>query len=712
MKKINCLIYLGFILSFLLNGQERSLVITPDLFDEQQRIQMANLDGWLFQKGTSKNWAQPNIDPTGWRPLKPTQLTTDREDKNGRLEGWFRIKFKLNNAFGSMPLSLDRDLWVATDIFLDGALIHSFGNTGTKQSDYQYYNPNHKIPTPLDLKPGREYLLAIHFVNYEEILTPGKVKLNEENLTNLINLTGPDFTELEQHYRRSSYIHSTLWIVVSSIFMMLFWMMSVQNPDEKIFTLITILSVVIFLEAVSKGWLNFFELSFTQEKIRYLVYGANGPLMNVLVLMITEWIVKRKNSAFSKSFLVVLPITSVIAHLYNISFPFGISNTALTTYFVYLIFTNRKQFTKVQWTVVLAMFFYVFFVNFYLVLRKVSMKDYLLYGNLIFSILLLVPLISLLIYVSLKFKEIIQERINAEQEKTKQLQAINAASAKFVPSTFLNFLGKKNILDATLGDHVEKQVTVLFSDIRDYTSLSEQMTPEENFRFVNAFNQRMGPIIQKHRGFINQYLGDGIMAIFPENTNDTLQAAIDMQQELHVFNQQRISNNEIPIRMGIGIHSGPLIMGIIGDEQRMDAATISDTVNVASRVEGLTKHFGVNILISEDVINKLQHPDNFNVRYLGLVQVKGKTEIIKIYECFDGDAEEMIVLKKETSAEFEKGLELYFSKKFSEAENVFKNILDKNPLDKSAQLFLEKTTHLKINGFDAEWTGIERMLEK
>jgi len=101
-----------------------------------------------------------------------------------------------------------------------------------------------------------------------------------------------------------------------------------------------------------------------------------------------------------------------------------------------------------------------------------------------------------------------------EQQKTKQLRQINIVSNKFVPKTFLNFLGKSNILDATLGDYVEKQVTVMFSDIRDYTSLSEKMTPKQNFKFVNRFNQLMGPIIQHNKGFINQYLGDGLMAIF------------------------------------------------------------------------------------------------------------------------------------------------------------------------------------------------------
>ena len=259
---------------------------------------------------------------------------------------------------------------------------------------------------------------------------------------------------------------------------------------------------------------------------------------------------------------------------------------------------------------------------------------------------------------------------------------------------------------------MEKQVTVLFSDIRDYTSLSEKMTPEENFKFVNAFNKRMGPIIQLHQGFVNQYLGDGIMAIFPENTEDTLMAAIEMQKELNDYNGERIDKNKLPLRMGIGLHAGPLIMGIIGDEQRMDAATISDTVNAASRIEGLTKYFGAKILLSEDCVNKLPKKEQFNLRYLGKVQVKGKQEVIKIYECFDGDGENIIPLKKETLAEFNKGMDFYFEKKFEEAAAIFKNIVHINPVDAAALLFFQKANYLMENKVDKNWTGVERLAKK
>ena len=262
-------------------------------------------------------------------------------------------------------------------------------------------------------------------------------------------------------------------------------------------------------------------------------------------------------------------------------------------------------------------------------------------------------------------------------------------------------------MDATLGDYVEKQVTVMFSDIRDYTSLSEKMTPKQNFKFVNAFNQRMGPIIQHNKGFINQYLGDGVMAIFPESAEDTLKAAISMQQNLNTYNQLRITKDRIPLRMGIGLHAGLLIMGIIGYDERMDAAIISDTVNTASRLEQLTKHFGVSILVSDTVINNLENKEIYGLRYLGLVQVKGKQESIKIYECFDGEDGETKRKKKATKELFNEGVVAFFSKEFERANKCFRTVLEQNSNDYTAQLFYNKNNALLLNGIPDDWTGIE-----
>ncbi len=202
-----------------------------------------------------------------------------------------------------------------------------------------------------------------------------------------------------------------------------------------------------------------------------------------------------------------------------------------------------------------------------------------------------------------------EKNLREAKEREEAMRLVYEATGKFVPYEFIGSLGHNVITDVRLGDQVEKIVTVLFSDIRDYTSLSEQMTPEENFKFVCSFNERMGPAIRRHNGFINQYLGDAIMAIFPRNAEDALSAAIEMQKEVQDLNRIRTSNNQTPIQIGVGMHTGPLIMGITGDENRMDATTISDTVNIASRLESLTKHYSVNIILSDSSLKQIEQKE-------------------------------------------------------------------------------------------------------
>lgn len=292
------------------------------------------------------------------------------------------------------------------------------------------------------------------------------------------------------------------------------------------------------------------------------------------------------------------------------------------------------------------------------------------------------------------------------------LNRIHQASGKFVPFEFLRSIGRESITDVRLGDQAEKIVTVMFSDIRDYTTLAETMSPSDNFQFVQSLNARMGPIIQAQHGFVNQYLGDAIMAIFPGQPASALQAAIDMQHNLRVYNQERLKKRRKPIQIGIGMQTGPLIMGVIGDDHRMDAATISDTVNTASRVESLTKYYGASILLTQDSLSRFDNPGPFNFRYLGQVQVKGKHEPVGLLECFDGDSPEQVEKKSATLELFREGLDLYLAKDFPGALNAFQQVLQENPTDKIAQLFHAKAVRYMNEPAPEDWTGVEMMRGK
>lgn len=304
-----------------------------------------------------------------------------------------------------------------------------------------------------------------------------------------------------------------------------------------------------------------------------------------------------------------------------------------------------------------------------------------------------------------------EKNIREAKEREEAMRLVYEATGKFVPYEFIGALGHQVITDVKLGDQVEKIVTVLFSDIRDYTTLSEQMTPEENFKFVCSFNERMGPIIRNHQGFINQYLGDAIMAIFPGNASDALSAAIEMQQEVEDLNRERLLSGQAIIRIGIGMHTGPLIMGITGDEDRMDATTISDTVNTASRLEGLTKHYRTRILLSDTCLVQIEK-EKFDLRYLGLVQLKGKQETLHIHECFSGNPTEDLLKKRKTLSFFNEGMKQYLNSSFNDSVRAFEMVTEIHPEDHTASFFLSNAKKYLQKGTPENWNGVVEMIVK
>jgi adenylate cyclase len=257
-----------------------------------------------------------------------------------------------------------------------------------------------------------------------------------------------------------------------------------------------------------------------------------------------------------------------------------------------------------------------------------------------------------------------------------------------VPHQFLHFLGYESILDVKLGDQVQKEMSVLFSDIRDFTALSETMTPEENFQFINAYLSRMEPAITENFGFIDKYIGDGIMALFNGSADDAVKAGIAMLEQLNEYNSSRTQPDRPPLQIGIGINTGSLMLGTVGGQNRMDSTVISDAVNLASRVEDLTKEYGVSMLITHNTFIQLN--DVYDFRLIDRLAVKGKSRMVTVYEVFAADLPELRQKKLETKTRFEQGLVFYNSERFVEATRLFSACLQINPGDKVAQIYMQR----------------------
>ncbi|MBD2181171.1 AAA family ATPase [Planktothrix sp. FACHB-1375] len=290
-----------------------------------------------------------------------------------------------------------------------------------------------------------------------------------------------------------------------------------------------------------------------------------------------------------------------------------------------------------------------------------------------------------LVYAIAAFQDI-SDRKKAEAELFK----LNKALERFVPQQFLQFLNKQSIVDVELGDNVEKEMSILFSDIRDFTTISETMTPEENFRFINSYLSRMEPAIRENHGFIDKYIGDAIMALFGGSADDAVKAAIAMLKRLEIYNQHRGNSGYVPIDIGIGINTGNLMLGTVGGANRMNGTVISDAVNLASRVESLTKNYGVSLLITHHTFSQLKNSPEYAIRLIDKVKVKGKSELVTVYEVFDTDRPEILAGKLQTLPIFKEALSLYNDNALSKAAKGFSECLRINPLDRVAEIYLQR----------------------
>lgn len=296
-----------------------------------------------------------------------------------------------------------------------------------------------------------------------------------------------------------------------------------------------------------------------------------------------------------------------------------------------------------------------------------------------------------------------QERLTEEVQK--QLNMFR----KFVPQEFLQSLNKENWLDVKLGDHVEHDMTVLFTDIRSFTSLSERMSIEDNFGFINHYLHYVYPPIEHNGGFVDKFIGDAIMALFYQPRN-AIEAAIGMYKALELYNQERLKIAAEPINIGIGLHTGKLMLGVIGVTDRLQGTVISDVVNVASRLESLTKLYGSALLVSQNVLVNIQQ--DYATRFLGKVRVVGKTQDTQIYEILPAESEDVFEKKSACKTVFEEGLRLYFDKHFADASVQFTQALKIYPQDKAAQLYLKNSASYMVNGVADDWDGAEIFREK
>ncbi|KAJ3319415.1 hypothetical protein HDU76_000540 [Blyttiomyces sp. JEL0837] len=296
-------------------------------------------------------------------------------------------------------------------------------------------------------------------------------------------------------------------------------------------------------------------------------------------------------------------------------------------------------------------------------------------------------------------------------DKTQTADAV----ARFVPSELLSLLGINSVKNAALGDAVEKVMTIFFADIRGFTTLSEKMTPSECFKFVNQLLGALVPELTGNGLVVDKFIGDAIMALSADSDSqigaeNAVRAGIDMQQRLSIFNR---TQSKTIIRLGIGIHTGSTMLGLLGSSERVNVTVISDSVNSASRVESITKRYGATMIISDSTYKLLPNPDAFSIRILDDIIVKGQSKPLRIYEVIDAEPDEVVQKRKIKLKEiYERGLEKYRDGNITGAYEIFQQVLDMYADDVPTKLFLERCEYWLQQGIPEEWSPIWVMKEK
>lgn len=288
--------------------------------------------------------------------------------------------------------------------------------------------------------------------------------------------------------------------------------------------------------------------------------------------------------------------------------------------------------------------------------------------------------------------------IGAATAEPSRAGELEAAAARFVPPRLLELLGVSDLQELRRGAATERTMTILFSDICSFTTLCESMRPSETFGFINSFLEVMEPVVTAHGGFVDKYIGDAVMALFPDRSDDAVEAGAAMLSALARFNESRGRADRPRIGIGVGLNTGVVMLGVVGGPGRLEGTVVSDAVNLASRLEGLTRRYGVPLLAGERTITSLAEPDRFPARYLDRIRVKGKRQPQSVYELLGADEPGEREAKLAARARFEQAVAWYHLRQAGRAEPLLAECLELCPSDAAARFYLERCRAFREEG--------------
>jgi adenylate cyclase len=299
-------------------------------------------------------------------------------------------------------------------------------------------------------------------------------------------------------------------------------------------------------------------------------------------------------------------------------------------------------------------------------------------------------------------------KVRAQQE---QLLRSHEAAQRFVPYPYFELLGRSDLTQVQRGDSAMQEVSLYYSDIRSYTSLVEGCSPDENLAWINEYLEWMEAPIRRHGGFIENVQGDTVLALFSQGADGLLCAAVESLEALVELNAHRAGRGEPPLRIGLGMNTGTVLLGVLGGTDRLQCGVVGDAVNLAARVEGLTKRLGT-MLLTGRTYRALAEPDRWAMRYVDRVQVKGRSTATELYELLDGLPEDERLRKLESRNRFAQAIGCFQEGELEDARKVFSELRAADRSDPVFGWYLDRIAKLSTVGLPDDWNGTSKLSRK
>ena len=513
-------------------AQDTALTISPSMFNERRLYYIGTASGWLFKQGNDTSWSKKDIDVSGWQKLAPVSMSVKYADKNGRAEGWFRLKIKIDNTLTDKSFGVKSGIWAAEDIYVDGHLITSYGNTGLNGKPYHEAGlfGHLAVTIPFDLKPGSEHVIALHFVDYVSPIPPRRLKSADAGLFPVIIFTRTGYNAVYLQYTTKERVFETIWVSVSTVLTLLFWLLFIQNPSEKNLRLIaldtTVITLGLFFVAIGENtglsYANWLTLNFLN------ICTPIGTFLGLLVLIrvfnrrIAVWV----KIFFWANIAILLFLFFLPQDIYNLVFAVSLFVTFGID--IYYIISSWKNLHGPQWAIVVGLIASFTFAGAYTYLVVLN-------GSINLDIIqititgysLSFPL-SLLVYVSMRFKEIITEvRANAAQvvqlSEEKKQEALNRQQL--------------------LQKEVNRQTAEIRTALDNLKATQTQLIQSEKMASLGELTAGIAHEIQNPLNFVNNF-SEVSIELLDElkeeaqagNTDDVIAIATDLTQNLEKIN--------------------------------------------------------------------------------------------------------------------------------------------------------------------------------